>query len=186
MSTLKVSNIQDISNNAAMSISGGVVTFAKVPVNTSGGYMHVRDEKSVGTNAGGSSAGVNIRVLNTSVTNTITGASLASNQITLPAGTYRFNGSTPSLRSGQNKSYLYNVTTSALAIAGTSEYSATADTIQVRSHVIGSLTISSNTVFEFRLDLNDTKSGDGLGIANGGNGVAGVEVYTVLEIFKIG
>jgi hypothetical protein len=28
MSTLKVSNIQDISNNAAMSISGGVVTFS--------------------------------------------------------------------------------------------------------------------------------------------------------------
>ena len=31
MSTLKVSNIQDISNNAAMSISGGVVTFTNAP-----------------------------------------------------------------------------------------------------------------------------------------------------------
>ena len=149
-------------------------------------YMHVRDEKSVGTNAGNSVSGINVRVLNTVVTNTIAGASLASNRITLPEGTYRFYGSTPSLRSGQNKSYLYNVNTSALAIAGTSEYSATADTIQVRSHIMGRLTISSNTAFEFRLDLNDAKSGDGLGIANGGNGLAGVEVYTVLEIFKEG
>jgi len=33
MSTLKVSNIQDISNNAAMSISSGVVTFANAAVN---------------------------------------------------------------------------------------------------------------------------------------------------------
>ena len=33
MSTLKVSNIQDISNNAAMSISGGVTTFSTTPVN---------------------------------------------------------------------------------------------------------------------------------------------------------
>ena len=32
MSTLKVSNIQDIANNSAMSISGGVVTFPKTPV----------------------------------------------------------------------------------------------------------------------------------------------------------
>ena len=32
MSTLKVSSIQDISNNAAMSISSGVVTFANAPV----------------------------------------------------------------------------------------------------------------------------------------------------------
>jgi hypothetical protein len=35
MSTLKVSNIQDISNNAAMSISGGVATFNNLPVNAS-------------------------------------------------------------------------------------------------------------------------------------------------------
>jgi len=32
MSTIKVSNIQDIANNAAMSISSGVVTFPKTPV----------------------------------------------------------------------------------------------------------------------------------------------------------
>ena len=35
MSTLKVSNIQDISNNAAMSISGGVTTFNNLPINAS-------------------------------------------------------------------------------------------------------------------------------------------------------
>ena len=32
MSTIKVSNIQDIANNAAMSMSNGVVTFVKPPV----------------------------------------------------------------------------------------------------------------------------------------------------------
>jgi hypothetical protein len=35
MSTLKVSSIQDISNNAAMNISSGVVTFSKPPVDNS-------------------------------------------------------------------------------------------------------------------------------------------------------
>jgi len=39
MSTIKVSNIQDIANNAAMSMSNGVVTFTKVPVNAGGGKL---------------------------------------------------------------------------------------------------------------------------------------------------
>jgi len=47
MSTLKVSNIQDISNNAAMSISGGVVTFANTPVGT--GVIAVASDAEVRT-----------------------------------------------------------------------------------------------------------------------------------------
>ena len=41
MSTLKVSNIQDISNNAAMSISGGVVTFPNLPVGTQQPFINL-------------------------------------------------------------------------------------------------------------------------------------------------
>ena len=41
MSTLKVSNIQDISNNAAMSISGGVVTFPNLPVGTQQPFINI-------------------------------------------------------------------------------------------------------------------------------------------------
>ena len=41
MSTLKVSNIQDITNNAAMSISGGVVTFPNLPVGTQQPFINI-------------------------------------------------------------------------------------------------------------------------------------------------
>ena len=54
MSTLKVSNIQDISNNAAMSISSGVVTFANPPINVGLGMadqFRLTGTTNSGTNA---------------------------------------------------------------------------------------------------------------------------------------
>jgi hypothetical protein len=46
------------------------------------------EQQTSGTNGGTGSNGFNTRLLNTTVANTITGASLGSNQVTLPAGTY--------------------------------------------------------------------------------------------------
>lgn len=51
-------------------------------------FMQVQDQKPTGTNGGASVAGDNHRALNTVLHNDIVGASLASNQVTLPAGTY--------------------------------------------------------------------------------------------------
>lgn len=53
------------------------------------GTFVVQDQKSSGTAGGNATTNAwTTAVLNTSITNTITGASLASNKITLPAGTY--------------------------------------------------------------------------------------------------
>jgi hypothetical protein len=92
-------------------------------LSTSVGYLHVRDEKASGTDGGSSSSGVNVRVLNTVVENTITGASLASNLITLPAGTYRIRASAPALLSGKTRAVLYNNTDSSVILLGTNENS---------------------------------------------------------------
>ena len=50
------------------------------------------------------------RDINTEVVNNITGASLASDTITLGAGTYRFYASSPAYDAGQNQIRLYNTT----------------------------------------------------------------------------
>ena len=52
--------------------------------------LHVREEQASGVNGSATVAGWNTRVLNTIKKNTITGASVATNIITLPAGTYDF------------------------------------------------------------------------------------------------
>lgn len=72
--------------------------------------IHVREEQTTGTEGGGSSTGENIRVLNTVVTNTIAGASLAANRITLPAGTYQIEGNSPHIHSSTAVLWARNVT----------------------------------------------------------------------------
>jgi hypothetical protein len=56
--------------------------------------LHVRDEKTL-ADGGTSTSSYTKRDLNTVVTNEIAGASLSSNQITLPSGTYYINASAP-------------------------------------------------------------------------------------------
>ena len=52
-------------------------------------FLHVQDQKTQNTHGGDFTSGAwRTRDLNTVLTNTIPGASLASNQITLPAGKY--------------------------------------------------------------------------------------------------
>ena len=150
---------------------------------TAPAYMLVRDEKSVGTIGGASSATTHhTRTLNTVLRNTITGASLGSNQITLPAGTYRVRASAPAYAANWHKAYLYNVTAGSLALAGTSEYQAVS--VQTRSLLDDRITVASSTVFELRHYI-DTAASEGLGVRTNVS-AAGIEVYSIVEIIKEG
>jgi hypothetical protein len=146
--------------------------------------LHVRDEKSSGT-AGGTftSGSFQTRVLNTVKTNEITGASLSSNQITLPAGTYDCEASAPAIRVDQHKAILYDVTNSADVLIGTSEYSANAATYASnRSFVIGRFTLTAETVLELRHRCTTTNASFGLGP---GSTYAVVEVYSEVRIWRV-
>ena len=60
-------------------------------------FLHIQDQKPQGTHGGTFTSGAwRTRDLNTVLTNTITGASLATNQITLPAGKYYVEADVPS------------------------------------------------------------------------------------------
>jgi len=143
-------------------------------------YLLVRDEKSVGTAGGTSSTGVNTRVLNTVSDNTITGASLSSDQITLPAGTYQVFASAPVYEGGASKLFLYNITTSALEIAGLSSQGNSA--MNSQAMLIGRFTIASSSVFEIRHQIaNGTANGLGVAV---NVAAAGVEIYASIQITK--
>lgn len=51
-------------------------------------FMHVQDQRPNGTQGGSSVVGVNLRQLNTVLTNGVLGASLSADKVTLPAGKY--------------------------------------------------------------------------------------------------
>lgn len=146
-------------------------------------FLVARDEKTVGTGGGTSTAGTNTRVLNTVQHNSISGASLSSNQITLPAGTYSVMALCPSYRSYKNKAYLYNVTDSTNTIPGQSSQNDGVAYSQTIAQVQGVFTITGTKVFELRHYI-EVSQGDGLGVASN-NSAAGVEVYATISIEKI-
>lgn len=114
--------------------------------------MHVQDQKAATVDSGTFTSGAwRRRDLNTTVINTIPGASLTSDIITLPAGTYHVIGTVPAYGAGRHQALLRNSSTSAILIRGTSEYSQTGtatDATSNNSILNGILTITSTTTLE--------------------------------------
>jgi len=144
-------------------------------------YMHVRDEKANNT-AGGTSVATTWtkRVLNTSVANTITGASLASDTITLPDGTYDFHASFPAYAGSYIRGKIRNTSDNSDIIVGPSAY---------YYSTYGSYLYSFSGRFVIAAEKNiqlqywvSVGVASGLGLATNSGGV---EVYASLEIWKI-
>ena len=159
-------------------------TFAAAQGKFESQLLHVRDEKSSGTPAGNATGGAQmVRVLNTVKTNEITGASLSSNQITLPSGTYYIKARAPSFMTNNNKIYLYNVTDSSNEIIGSSSYCDTTYQVAGDSTLFGRFTISAQKVFELKHDFNASRNSNGLGVETSLSGV--IEVYAEVQIWKV-
>ena len=143
--------------------------------------LYVRDEKSAGVDGGTATAGsFNTRELNTVVTNEISGASLASNQITLPSGTYFIIATIPSYSVEYDKVKLRNITDSTDTLIGTSSYSAVS--AQQINFIFGRFTIGSTKTFEIQHRVGLTQSTYGLALSDN-YGVT--EVYTNSMIWKV-
>jgi len=108
------------------------------------GYIHCQEQQAAGTN-GSDSVGAtwSTRVLNTTVSNSITGASLAANQVTLPAGTYYIMVHANCYTSNNHQSRLYNVTDTAVALLGTTERTVGGTAISTSSFVSGFITLAA-------------------------------------------
>lgn len=143
--------------------------------------LHVREQQSAGTGGGTFTNGAwRTRVLNTSVTNEITGASLGSNQITLPSGTYYIEADAPGSGCNGHVAKLRNTTDAADTLIGTAEFASGTST--TRSFVRGRFTIAAQKVFELQHQCGTTVSTVGLGTAVN---VGVVEVYSTVRIWKV-
>lgn len=147
--------------------------------------LHIRDEKAGGTDGGSFTSGSWVtRTLNTEVTNEIAGASLASNQITLPAGTYEVYGRVPAHAVNYHKARLWDVTNSITLIVGNTGYSNVAGYSDSDSILMGRFTLAGSTDIEVQHECSDTNSGgNGLGLA--GADFGHVEIYTQVAIRKV-
>lgn len=149
--------------------------------------LHVRDEKASGTAGGTFDSGAwRTRTLNTSLTNEISGASLSSNQITLPSGTYFIQATAPCFFVNSNQLKLRNITDSTDTLIGQSGFSDNnapsggyGDAI---SYVIGRFTISAQKVFELQHRSSASAATNGFGLSSG---FSVTEVYANVLIWKV-
>jgi hypothetical protein len=178
-------NLNGVSYGAAQSLTSGQVAQARANLQIASGVpdVIVEEQQTSGTQGGASISGNQKRVLNTLVRNNGTLASLASNNVTLPAGTYYFRWSCPALVTGSHRTYLTNVTDSTNPGSGTSEYNASTDTVQTRSEGSAVATIAASKAFALTHYVSTARTLNGLGATSNSGGI---EVYSRMEIWKLG
>lgn len=144
--------------------------------------VHVRDSKAVTTNPQSLTATTwNIRALQTTVTNELSGASLASSQITLPAGTYFVESSVPGFACDLHKAKLYNLTSAADQIIGSAAFASSVAPYGMSHSIIkGKFELTVASSFEIRHYVSTTSTS--VALATG----VSAENYTEVWFWKIG
>lgn len=145
------------------------------------GYILLRDEKAVGTDGGTFTAGAwQTRDLNTKVADAGSYATLSGNQISLPAGTYRCRIQCPAYSVNKHQARLYNITSAAVLLLGSSQRNPSGGNHTIPSIIIGRFTLPAAGVLEVQHRCETTLASTGLGIASGFD----TEVYTIAEFWK--
>jgi hypothetical protein len=147
---------------------------------TSEAYVYIREQQASGVSGGTSGSTRQVRTLNTEVSDAAGVATLASNQITLTAGTYRFQARAPAYRPGRHQLRLRNVTAGATLSVGSTAYSDTTAVSQSDSFVRGRFTVAASQALELQHYIQ-SGGADGLGVASSSGDV---EVYTEIEFWK--
>lgn len=162
---------------AIVSASSGVLT--------TNDFLHIQDQRASTTSGGTFTAGSKTtRLLNTILTNTITGASLSSNQFTLPAGDYYIEASAPALSVDTHMCFIDNISDVVIELTGTSERALNANAHTTRSFVSGLISVASTKIYEVKHQCETTRATDGYGKATSFS--TPHEVYTEIKVWKVG
>ena len=141
----------------------------------------LEDQKAAGTAGGTFNSGADqTRTLNTEVYVRDSLVTLASNQFTLPAGSWEIEWEAPAGDVNQHQTLLYNVTGAVEVARGSSAYEASGSVISI-SRGRARVTPAISTTYEIRhRALSTSSTANGLGLA----GNFGTEVYTRVAIYK--
>lgn len=144
----------------------------------------IQDIKTSGTDGGTFTSGAwQNRNLTTKVYDLTGAVSIASNILTLLAGTYIVRWSAPAYRCSQHQTRLLNVTDT-ISVYGASSHSENSSGGTARSEGIAKFTIAGTKTFRLQHQCASTRATDGFGIASGFT--SNEEVYSIIEIWKQG
>ena len=168
----------EITIGYGLSVSGSTLSapLQTIPV------LHVQEQQATNTGGGAFTSGAwRTRVLNTTLENDLGGSPLASNQITLPAGTYEIDARAPAAGVSNNQARLQNITDAATTLPGSSVFLSNANNVTGYSFVRGRFTIAGTKVFELQHQCGTTSAN---GFGSPGN-VGLTEVYSDVILRKI-
>jgi len=128
-------------------------------------YAIFNEEQASGTNGGAFNSGSYVkRVLNTTIVNNITGCSIASSVITLPAGTYQVFASAPAFSVDGHKCKLRNTTAGTDIAIGVAGYCPPAASVSNLTVLQTSFVLTASTNIELQHRCETTKSVNGFGV----------------------
>lgn len=146
-------------------------------------FMHVQDQKPQGTSGGNFTSGAwRTRDLNTVLTNTITGASLDSNQITLPTGKYYVEALTRAYVVGNHVAKIYDISNSSDVFTGFSTYASETRFQEGIVSIAGIFQVGASADFELQHRSGFTNTNNGFGRPCS----LATEVYSDIRIWRIG
>jgi hypothetical protein len=147
-----------------------------------GDYILIVDKKTQNTAGGTFTSGAwRTRDLNTKVVDSGSNATLSSNQVTLAAGTYRFEAVAPVNSTDRHQMRLYNVTDSSVIQLGMVMDANASTYLYTAGYVAGQFTIGSSKTIRVEHRCELTRSTNGFGLpANWGD-----EIYAILQLWKV-
>jgi hypothetical protein len=180
--------INDDSTNLTLSSCYIVINASKSPTLAAVPQLQPRiaylsEVQASNTNGGASVATTwTTRTLNTLVDSTGIVTSLASNQFTIPAGTYNVKAFSPQNSTNGHKCRIRNITDGTTLVVGETAYNSTAVSLNCPAGLDGEFTITSSKVLALQYYSVISQGTNGLGIAvNSGE----VEVYGRVILTKI-
>ena len=161
-----------------------VNTFSNDEGFTDMGFLHIVEQQATGGNGGTFTSGAwQTRLINTIRKNYLSGASLASNQITLPAGEYYIEWNATAYDVQTHKSRVYNTTDTATILVGSNGgiNAGTGSNIMDQSIGSGKFTLPAAKVIELQHRCFITQATSGFGLQQGWGEI---EVYSEVKIWK--
>ena len=166
-------------------VSGNVLTAAQLNgvVDNFADIAIFNEQQASNTNGGTFTSGSYLkRTLNTTVVNNITGCSIASSVVTLPAGTYNIVGTAPAYKTNAHRLRLRNTTASTTIALGVNAFNGSGGYATTYAYVNGTVTLTGSTTIELQHQAETTATVNGFGtLCNFGDS----EVYAQIQIARI-
>ena len=146
-------------------------------------YAIFNEQQASGTDGGtGTSGSYAKRILNTTVINTISGCTLTSSVISLPAGTYNAAAYAPAYSVNGHRVRLQNTTAATTIVLGVNAFANGGSPATTHSFLNVTFTLATTSNIELQHRIESTRTINGLGTLCG---FGDNEVYAQIQIEKV-